>query len=130
MRVAPEGFQRRDGISTLADDRNEILLEEEEEEERVRRNFSKAVPPPNTLYSYLDPRGNERFFLVAFSQLPPIYIYIYISLHSLPHRLDLNFRYTYIYISYRGARNIHPRVATTGSQRCGITGRIKNQYFR
>lgn len=98
MRVAPEGFQRRDGISTLADDRNEILLEEEEEEERVRRNFSKAVPPPNTLYSYLDPKGgNERFFFVAFSQLPPIYIYIYFSpLFAAQTRFKFSI-YIYIY---------------------------------
>ena len=42
---------------------------------------------------------------------------------SVIRRLDLNFRYPSAW-----QRNIHHRIAT-GSQRCGITDQIKNQYF-
>lgn len=104
-------------------------------QKRVRRNFSKAVPQ-NTLYSYLDPKGNESngfFRRPAFSPTSSyihvhMYIYIHIFLFSAA---QARFKFS-IYISSPriGERNIHPRVATTGSQRCGITGRIKNQYFR
>ena len=42
---------------------------------------------------------------------------------SVIRGLDLNFRYPSAW-----QRNIHRRIAT-GSQRCGITDQIKNQYF-
>lgn len=110
--------------------------------DRVRWNFrsdSTAI-----LYSYVNPEGIETFcrqtrrllfprarvsyFLPRYFSLPPD-THTHTRAHAraytraVIHGLDLNFRYLSPW-----QRNIHRRIAT-GSQRCGITDQIKNQYF-
>lgn len=95
MRVAPEGFQRRDGISTLADDRNEILLEEEGYEGILAKRYHRQIPCTVTSI-----RGETNGF---FSSLFPnfrLYIHIYIYFSPL-FAAQTRFKFSiYIYIYF------------------------------